>query len=365
MYKPEIFDGIINILIKSQMENSSLTYTTLYKKLAVRLDRKLSHRDYTSHLTKMIEEKIIYKQEIEGKKLSQYYVLTESARKQYQLRIMRSGEEYEKRLSLYHLLIYFETFKRGQILNDNQLDKLLTKIGTSRDKLTKIEGAYEEPISDIEIVPLSSKRFANSSRKLMYYVLMRGLSIREFVSYIRKLRNNKEPKPFSRYAAIVPFVRVIKYTPKEVEDAINLLHKDGLLSQITFTVEKVESRFRLANKALIKLIQDFHLIQTLYFYQIVTKIIFIDRPDEEEKNTLVYYFGEKGANRFIAGASNLRRKNLKDLTKQELQEKKDYVTGLSNEIRYLAILFGEQNKEILKDEFLRELYLPFSIYDEH
>jgi hypothetical protein len=48
-----------------------------------------------------------------------------------------------------------------------------------------------------------------------------------------------------------------------------------------------------------------------------------------------------------------------------MQEKKDYVTELSNEITYLATLFREQNKEILKDEFLRELYLPFSIYDEH
>lgn len=359
------------------MENKHETYTTLYKKLVDHLGRKLSHRDYTSHLTRMIEEKIIYKQEIEGKKLSQYYVLTESARKQYQLRILGSGEEYEKRLSLYHLLIYFETFKRGQILNDNQLDKLLLRIGTSRDKLKKIdttefnnqlislEEAYEEPISEIEIAQLYPKRFANSSRKRMYYVLMRGFSVKEFVSYLRKFRNNKEPKPFSRYTAIVPFVRVMKYTPKEVEDAINLLHKEGLLRQITFTAEKVESRFRLANKALIKLIQDFHLIQTLYFYQIVTKTIFIDRPDEEEKNTLAYYFGEKGANLFIAGASNLRRKNRNNLTKEQLQEKKDYVTTLSNEIRYLAILLGEQNKEILKDEFLRELYLPFSIYDEH
>ena len=79
-------------------------------------------------------------------------------------------------------------------------------------------------------------------------------------------------------------------------------------------MERFESRFRLANKALIKLIQDFHLILTLYCYQLVTKTIFIDRPDAEEKNTLAYYFGEKGANLFIAGASNLRRKNQKNLT---------------------------------------------------
>jgi hypothetical protein len=152
---------------------------------------------------------------------------------------------------------------------------------------------------------------------------------------------------------------------KEIEDVINLLQEASLIRPVTLRGEKEERRFRIANNGLIKLIQDFHLTQILYFRQIVIKIAFIAKPDQEEKDTLVYYFGEKKANHFIAFLSDQRRKYQKNFTRQEMQEKKDDVTELSNEITYLATLFREQNKEILKDEFLRELYLPFSIYDEH
>lgn len=376
-YKPEIFDGIIKSLMENELVNDGLTYTKLYDKLVPHLGRKLSHTVYVSHLKNMKDEKILFTQEIEGRVRTKKYCLTDIARKQYRLKILGIGKEYDKRLSLYHLLIYFETYKRGQILNDKQFDILLKKIGTSKKKLKEIdiaqfknilvnlEAAYVEPISEIQIQQLSSNTLGSRSKKPLYYVLHLGFSINEFVSYIRKLRNNREPRPFSRYAPLVPFVRFIDYSRKEIEDAVNNLQDLGLLRTISFAGQEGKRRFRIANKALINLTQYIHFIETINFYQIAIKIFFIDKPNDDETNTLDYYLGKKNADKLIAMAYNVRRKNLRTLSNKELQEKKDFVLELGNVIETLLQSCAIQNKEILKDEFLRELYLPFSIYDEH
>lgn len=372
MYRSEIFNGIVKLLMKEK----SLNYTSLYEKVREDLGRKLSHRDYNAHLRHMVEERILHK-EIEGKRSSKYYHLTESARKQCRLEILGIGNEYEKRQSLYHLLINFENFKRGEILNDKQLHRLLKKIGTSKNKLKRndisqfknmlvnVEAAYEESISEIQILQLSTDKLGRWQKEPMYYVLYLGFSIIEFISYIRKLRNNREPRPFSRYAPLVPFVGFIDYSRKEIEDAVNNLQDLGLLRTISFEVQEGKRRFRIINQALINLTQYIHFIEMINFYQIAIKIFFINKPNNDETNNLVYYFGEKNTDKLIAMAYNVRRKNLRTLSEQELQEKKDIVLALSNAIERLLLLCAAHHKEILKDELLRLLYLPFSVYDEH
>lgn len=372
MYKPEIFNGIVKLLVK----DGTLNYTSLYDKLTADLGRKLSHRDYNAHLRYMVGEKILHKQEVEGKGSSRFYHLTESSRKQYRLRILGMGNEFEKRLSLYHLLIYFEAFKRGKILNDKQLITLLKKMGTSKNKLKQIDinefknllpnlvTAYEDPISETQIQQFTADTLGGRSKKPKYYVLYLGFSIEEFVSYIRKLRNNTEPRPFSKRVPLVPFVRFINYSRKEIEEAVNNLQELGLLRTISFAEKKVERRFRIASEALINLTQYIHFIEMISFNQIAIKIFFIDKPNDDEKNILVYYLGEKNASKLIAMAYNERRKNLRTLSKKELQEKKDFVFELSNVIERLLVVCATQNEKILKDEFLRVLYLPFSMYGQ-
>jgi hypothetical protein len=162
MYKPDIFDGIIKNLVYHSNLKNGLTYTVLYRQLAESLGRKVSHRDYSSHLSLMVLDGLLGTEKGEEKKILKRYFLTEKARKMFQLKILGIGSEYEKRLSLYQLLIYYETFKRGQVLTDDQLKRVLKRYGIRRENLKKvdttqfdgldIQTAYEEPGKEIEII---------------------------------------------------------------------------------------------------------------------------------------------------------------------------------------------------------------------
>jgi hypothetical protein len=374
-YKTEIFDGIVKMLIEKQVENVGLTYSTLYKKLVSCLGRNLSYRDYNSHLVKMKEEKILCTQKIKGKKKSEYYCLTQNARKLYQLKILGMGKEYEKRLSLYHLIIYFETFKRGQNLTRPQLQKLLKRIGISWNKLRRVDttylddllnnqAAYEEPVTEIEIFELPNNKFGTKPIKPLFYVLMRGLSVTEFLSYMNRLRNGKEPKPFSQYPVIVPFVASIEFTDTEVEDAIQLLENANILKPITYTMNKKDARWRIADKRLINLIQQLRIIGTIYFRKIIMKVAFIDTPDDDEKEVIAYFYGEKRAGHLLAFLNDRRKEYLKTVTKRKLQERKRFIRNLSNLIERLFAACGKENEEIIKDGFLRKLYLPFTFFED-
>jgi hypothetical protein len=374
-YRTEIFDGIVNSLIKKQVEVMGLTYSKLYLKLVSHLGHGLSHRDYNSHLVKMKEENIIYSQKIKGKKKSEYYCLTKIANKLYRLKILGIGKEYERRLSLYHLIIYFEAYKRGQILTSAQLHKFLKRIGISWDKLRKIDtthlnaelsiqAAYEEPVTEIEILELTPSKFEIKTIKPLFYVLMLGVSVTEFLSYMKRIRNGTEPRPFSQYPIIVPFAASIEFTYTEVEESMELLEKANILEPIIYTTNKKDSRMRIADKRLINLIQQLRIIASVYYYKIMMKVGFIDTPDEEEKEVMDYFYGEKRASHFLVFLNARRKEYLKTVTKRKLQERKRSIKNLTNYLESLVAACGKENEEIIKDELLRKLCLPFILSKE-
>jgi hypothetical protein len=374
MYKPDIFNGIVNILADPQNIVDSLTYTALYNEVNRNLGRKVSRRDYSSNLAKMVQEKILDTKAINDKKKFKCYFLTEKARKMLQLNILGIGREYEKRLALYQLIIYFETFKRGQILTDSQLNRLLKGYGIQRKNLKKvdtiqfdpsdIEAAYEEPVNEIEIIQLPAGRFGTKSLKPVYYVLKLGLSVNEFLSYLKKVKSGKEPRPFSPLPSLVPFVHYTNYHAREVEDAISLLKDLRLLKQIAPALDRGDIRFRIADNRLIKLIQQIHLIEKIYFHKIFLKVAFAGPPDTDEKDIFAYYFGKERAAHVVAFLSSKRKYFFKTLTKTELQEKTEYVMNLCMFIEEQTRACIAENQEIIKDDFLKELYLPFSSYND-
>jgi hypothetical protein len=375
MYKPDIFDGIVKILTNSQNIQDGLTYTVLYNQLVINVGWKVSRRDYSYHLAKMVEEKILGTKGIKDKRKFKYYFLTDYAKRMYELKILGIDKEHEKRLEIYHLIIYFETFKRGRILTRGQVHKLLKRIGTSWEKLQKIDNqylnnvlsfqaAYEEPVTEIEILELPPGKIAVQSKKPSYYVLMRGLSVTEFLSYMKKLRNGKEPKPFSQYPVIVPFVASIEFTDKEVEEAIELLEKADILKPIENTMNKKDTRFRVADKRLINLIHQMRIIAAVYIQKVIMKVAFIDRPDDEEKQVMAYFYGKERASHFLTYLNDRRKEYLKTVTKQRLQKRERFIGNLSNLMESLFEACAKENEEIIKDELLGKLCLPFKFTEE-
>ena len=135
IYDREI-NGFFDVLVK---EENPLSYTDLYKKLNENKDRKLAHRDFSKILSTMVEENLLAKTDEARRGTRVYYSLTEQAKQKHQLKILGEGEKYEKRREIYHLLLYYDVFKRNNLLTKIQLNKTLKRAEIDFDDIFNIE----------------------------------------------------------------------------------------------------------------------------------------------------------------------------------------------------------------------------------
>ena len=144
-----------------------------------------------SCLQAMVNEHIVNKVDKTGKRGSKiYYFLSENARSQHQLRILKVDKDYETKRSIYQILLYFHSFKRGELLTQRQLNKKLFEFGLrfedlqqvnyEQDKVTALTGntkytevsAFTDPIGNIAVVDYKdneNSRFAENN--IVYYLL--------------------------------------------------------------------------------------------------------------------------------------------------------------------------------------------------
>lgn len=209
----------------------------------------MSHRDFVSCLQAMVNENIVNKIDKTGKRGSEvHYSLSDNARKQHQLRILKVDKDYETKRSIYQLLIYFHSFKRGELLKRKQLNKKLLEFGLRFEDFQQINRKqpqmstpidnikYTEikallyPIRNIGIVEYRDNENSHLTRNnIVYYLYIPGFTVMEFIMYIKKLARRKEPRPFSHYPPPVPYVFYRNFTDTEIEEAIQLFHKAGLI----------------------------------------------------------------------------------------------------------------------------------------
>lgn len=176
-----------------------------------------------------------------------------------------------------------------------------------------------------------------------------------------KIRNNKEPRPFSAYPVLVPYVHSNKYSNTEVEDGVDLLEKANLLKAITLSTNKKEKRYRIANKELISLTQQLRIIGTIYFRKIILKIGFVDKATEKEKAIISHFHGEKRGGHVIAYLNDQRKKILKEYAASKLKKIKQFLKKLCSWLQKLLEDCRKQNESITNDEFLKKLCLPFEL----
>ncbi len=135
-YRIDIFNSIADSLLQSE---TNLTYSALYQKTLTKLDYPLSHRDFANCLQAMVSETTLSKFDETGKRGSKvYYSLSETAKQQQQLKILDIDDNYWKRRSLYQILLYFHSFKRGVLLSEKQLKYNLRKIGLRFEELREL-----------------------------------------------------------------------------------------------------------------------------------------------------------------------------------------------------------------------------------
>src|SRR6185295_2853671 len=265
-YRTDIFNTIAEILLQSETD---LTYSALYKKVLSNIEFILSHRDFVSCLQAMVNENIVNKIDKTGKRGSEvHYSLSDNARKQHQLRILKVDKDYETKRSIYQLLIYFHSFKRGELLKRKQLNKKLLEFGLRFEDFQQINRKqpqmstpidnikYTEikallyPIRNIGIVEYRDNENSHLTRNnIVYYLYIPGFTVMEFIMYIKKLARRKAPRPFSHYPPPVPYVFYRNFTDTEIEEAIQLFHKAGLI-RIIPSIFAGETRYHLSDDSL-------------------------------------------------------------------------------------------------------------------
>jgi hypothetical protein len=80
-----------------------------------------------------------------------------------------------------------------------------------------------------------------------------------------------EPRPFSNYPPLVPYVFYTDYTDTEIEEAVELFYRAGLIKIIS-SVFPSETRFYISDDWLVGLIMIIRLVQEILINKIIAKV---------------------------------------------------------------------------------------------
>lgn len=313
-----------------------------------------------------------------------YCSLSEKAKLQHQLRILKVDGDFEKRKSLYQILLYFHSFKRGDLLSKRQLNNRLSKMGLRFEDLKAADlyivkslngmtwdfdsasytqvAAYTTSLNNISVVKyVSESKKKRANKKVLYYLFVPGFTKDEFITSIRQLKKGKEPRPFSKYHPLVPHVRYKNYTDADIKEAIKLFHSAGLIKPIS-SVYLGESRFYLSNEWLVGFINIIRQIQNMIFTLIITKLANFQRITDltyEDREFLQLFLGEKGTN-FAERKAHVLRKDPRKINTKNIDRE---VADLETKINLLIYKLKKDYGNLLKsNELLVNLVYNFDRY---
>jgi hypothetical protein len=354
-YSPLIY----RLIIESLLRKTRLSYSSLYDEVVDRANRKISHRDYAKHLKKMGEEGILCKEEIPTG-VRTYYSLTKKALATSKLKVLGLDETTLKRKHLFQLMIFFEIFKKSNLVTQKQLEGLLKKIGFSLNKLEAIKTSPRGfprttifgPTKGIEIFRLIQTDFKiGDLSDTYYYIAIPGFTVKEFVTYMNKLRKGNEPQPFlSLDVTDVPFASYASYTEEEVEAAVDSFRKQGLIRPIN-DIFRGERRYEIMDESLKSFLKDIWLVHDIDLRLLYERLVYSDKPTEQDNNYLISFFGKRIADRILADAYDKRKSLKMDKTSYEREKgaAKKFIESHSNYRRSLVQDITKRYGAVIKE----------------
>lgn len=352
---------------KKQSKKDRINYNALHRRIVRLLKHSISQRQFGKQLNNMLHEKILNRYDPKGKRGSRvYFSLTQKGEKKYGLMILGNGKEVQRRKRLCSLLISFEVYKRGPLLTERQLSELLKALDSSINDFKKskeITQAYSIPrtfhksIKGLEILGIPSSDRGAKSSKMLYYTVVPGFSVEEFIKYQNALKNGREPRPFLGYPTRVPFALTESYTKKEVEEAVVSLKESGLVESIG-PVLPDEKRYN-TTEPLRGLARTIWLVGMIDYQLLISRLLY-NRPSDQDKRYLGIYIGEIFVDKVIANAYDIRRSNKEErqIHEQAIRELGERRTHLVQEItsKFDKVI---QENEIIRDIVGEICYPPF------
>lgn len=208
-------------------------------------------------------------------------------------------------------------------------------------------------IKGIEIVGIIQDDGEGRSESISYYTVIPGFTVKEFFLYLKKLKNGKDPRPFSSFFPrfYIPFINYRNYSFREVTDGIKLFKEDGLIKPID-EIFPGEIRYDISNELLKNLARDIWFINIIDFHLLMGKLLFKGKPTESDKNNLASFFGKRTADGMIAEAYRIRHSH----KKQGREPEQGFIREMDNYKRSLLHEITQTYKQLLsEDEVAREL----------
>jgi hypothetical protein len=181
--------------------------------------------------------------------------------------------------------------------------------------------------------------------------------VNEFISYLKKLKKGKEPRPFPYDASItnVHFIVDVNLSESEVTNAIKSFIDNGLIKLIN-DVFPGETRYDIADESLIKFLKDIWMLYDMDLRILFERIFYCDEIKDEDKNILKLMYGKKTADRIIAIEYNRRKMTKDQKFKDEEKASSKFINILAKHRMSLAKNIPKRHQKVIKDyEILNEL----------
>ena len=330
-----IHQEIPKLIVEILIQNNELNYSKLYNILIQQLNLKISYSTFDKYIDNLLKKEIIKKREVtrlNQKIPSTLFSLSTRGNNDYNLGILDIQIATNKNKILYQLLLFFECYKRSNIITQRQFKNFLKIIGINFDNMKQMDIKELEQIK--QYIPfnvtnayttynnISIAEYANSSNSSKYYhVVLPGFSIDEFFYYLRVLQKCSEPHPFSELSKCleIPYIHFHDFSKEIISEAVVLLKKFDIIKLIP-SIYPGEMRYDICNDSVKKILYDYWFLHIFDFYISLQTLVYDKKPSDAVKEYMKLYLGEKKLSHKLAFIYDLRRKNKEEFEK-EVQEK--------------------------------------------
>ena len=294
---------------------------------------KISYSTFNKFINNLLDKEIIKKRKVSHSNQtfpSTFISLTTKGKNDYNLRILEIQITTNKNRILYQLLLFFQFYKRSNLLSERQFKYFLKKIGLKFENMEQMDKKEVEQINHhilFSNVTNSYRTYNNISvvevrdSSKYYYVVLPGFTIDECFYYFKLLQKCAEPRPFSDYSKCleIPYIQYHDFSKDEISEAVLLLKEHGIIKPIV-DIYKGEMRYDVCNDSVKEILNDYWILHMFDFHITFQRLVYDMKPSDADKEYMKLYLGEQKLKHKLALIYDLRKKNKEEFEK-EIQEK--------------------------------------------